>query len=143
MKHLITKNDGTVCIMTMAEGHENVDPQTQIDQWHESKKSEVKSFRQIDDSEIPDRTFRNAWVDNGGKISIDMAKAKTIVDQSLRNEMSAHIKELDLLNKMGRDISSINKKIKECSDKVSQLDALSVSGVDDKNSLETLKSLKG
>jgi len=54
------------------------------------------SFRIVDESEIPtDRTFRNAWKDEGG-IKVDMGKAKDITKDRLRNERKPLLEAQDV-----------------------------------------------
>ena len=54
------------------------------------------SFRIVDESEIPtDRTFRNAWKDEGG-IKVDMGKAKDLTKDRLRNERKPLLEAQDV-----------------------------------------------
>ncbi len=54
------------------------------------------SWRRLSEGDIPqDRTFRNAWVDDGESISHDMGKAKQIKREHLRHERAARFPDLD------------------------------------------------
>ncbi len=54
------------------------------------------SWRRLSDGDIPeDRTFRNAWVDDGQRITHDMAKAKDIKRAQLRHERAVRFPGLD------------------------------------------------
>ena len=54
------------------------------------------SWRRLSEGDIPqDRTFRNAWVDDGKYIVHDMGKAKQLKREHLRHERAAVFPALD------------------------------------------------
>jgi len=56
----------------------------------------VVSWKEITDEDLPDRTYRNAWITEGGKkISHDINKAKEIHKDMLRELRSHYLMELD------------------------------------------------
>lgn len=68
-------------------------------------------FRIVNDDEVPnDRTFRNAWKDEGG-IKVDMPKAVEITKDRLRNERAPLLTSLDVqyqrAQEEGRDTTII------------------------------------
>lgn len=56
----------------------------------------VVSWRRLSKGDIPeDRSYRNAWVDDGKAITHDMAKARELHRDILRHERAARFPELD------------------------------------------------
>lgn len=95
------------------------------------------SFRIVDESEIPtDRTFRNAWEDNGG-IKVNMPKAKDITKDRLRADRKPLLKAQDLAFQRaletGASTAAIVSEKQRLRDITKQVDALA--------SLEELKAL--
>lgn len=69
----------------------------------------------VDDDVIPtDRTFRDAWVLNGGKIIEDISIAKEIHKDRLRADRKILLEELDaqemISNRKGGDTDAIRKE---------------------------------
>jgi len=55
------------------------------------------SFEIVDESILPDRTFRNAWVKSGpGAIGLDMAKAKALAHGRNMEKRKGRLADLDL-----------------------------------------------
>jgi len=95
------------------------------------------SFRIVDESEIPtDRTFRNAWKDEGG-IKVDMGKAKDITKDRLRNERKPLLEAQDVAFQRalesGASTAAIVSEKQRLRDITKQVDALT--------SLDELKAL--
>jgi len=95
------------------------------------------SFRIVDESEIPtDRTFRNAWKDEGG-IKVDMGKAKDITKDRLRNERKPLLEAQDVAFQRalesGASTAAIVSEKQRLRDITKQVDALA--------SLDELKAL--
>lgn len=57
----------------------------------------VRTWRRMDRSELPtyDRTYRNAWVDDGAKIVHDMARAREVQRDRIRTYRHLQFEELD------------------------------------------------
>ena len=95
------------------------------------------SFRIVDDDEVPiDRTFRNAWKDEGG-IKVDIGKAKDLAKDRLRVERKPLLEAQDIAFQRaletGADTLNIVKEKQRLRDITKQVDALA--------SLEELKAL--
>ena len=55
------------------------------------------SYEIVEDSVIPtDRTFRNAWIQNNKTIETDIAKAREIHKNNIRNARTPKLAELDI-----------------------------------------------
>lgn len=66
---VITRTDGGVSIMQLVG---DADAQMEVDKWKECHVGEYVSHREAPDGELPvDRTKRDAWIDQGGKIEIN------------------------------------------------------------------------
>lgn len=84
--------DKSIRILTLIEGS----IEDAIAKWVDA--DQVKKFKQIDDSYIPEsREFRNAWADetNLPKIDIDMAKAKDIILDNMREVRKGKFADVD------------------------------------------------
>ena len=95
------------------------------------------SFRIVNDDEVPsDRTFRNAWEDNGG-IKVNMPKAKDLTKDRLRNERKPLLEAQDVAFQRaletGASTASIVSEKQRLRDITKQVDALT--------SLDELKAL--
>ncbi len=95
MKTLIKCTDSSVAVMTLVEG---ADLDEALRKWGDVNPGKYLSHREVDDSEIPaDRTFRNAWKDEGPSyISIDMPKAREIHKDNLRQKRTPLLAALDV-----------------------------------------------
>jgi hypothetical protein len=85
-------------------------------------------FRIINDDEIPsDRTFRNAWIDEGG-IKVDMGKAKNLTKDRLRNERKPLLEAQDVAFQRalesGASTAAIVSEKQRLRDITKQVDAL-------------------
>lgn len=62
-----------------------------------SEKRPVKHWRFANDGEIPeDRTFRDAWRDNGTRLEVSMPAARDLHRNHLRREREPRLAELDV-----------------------------------------------
>lgn len=91
----------------------------------------------VDETEIPtDRTFRNAWKDEGG-IKVDMVKAKDLTKDRLRNERKPLLEAQDVAFQRaletGASTAEIVKEKQRLRDITKQVDSLT--------SLDELKAL--
>lgn len=101
IKIAISFEDGSVGIMSLVtnDGYSKVYPsdtyiESLIVRNNFSKK--VNSWRKISDNEVPsDRAYRDAWVDTGKKIDHDIAKARIIHLDKLREERDVEFSILD------------------------------------------------
>ena len=90
-KVIFTNSDGTVSIMTPIEGT--------AEECAKRDLPDGTSYEIVDDSVIPtDRSFRNAWKQNGKTIETDMTKARELAE--LGNAVSVHDNRIDLDRKI-------------------------------------------
>ena len=88
-KVIFTNSDGTVSIMTPIEGT--------AEECAKRDLPDGTSYEVVDDSVVPtDRSFRNAWKQNGKTIETDMAKAREIHKTNIREARAIKFAELDV-----------------------------------------------
>ena len=90
-------------------------------------KIKIKGSLIIDDSELPNRDFRNAWTLKDGKVIIDINKAKEIQKDNIRIDRAEKLKELDyqfmLALEQSKDYSDITKQKQVLRDLPQKVDA--------------------
>lgn len=112
-KILLTFGDGSVGIMTIALELDGYVPPN-LPGWYEERRvataaaveheivracfeKSVASWRYIGDADVPpDRSYRDAWVDDGKVIAHDMAKARDIYRQRVRSDRAGLLAALDV-----------------------------------------------
>ena len=95
MKVLIQRVDGGVSIMGLADTVQDVG--IEVEKWSRLHPGQYVSHRlMLRDEALPDRSFRNAWIDNGGKIEHDMGKAQELVRDQLRAARAPKLEALDV-----------------------------------------------
>lgn len=94
-KILIKRSDGGVSIMHLVK--EDVDINKAIADWESSfKDATCIGHCEINESDMPsDRTFRDAWVQNGSAVAVSMPKARMIHMDRIRKERKRRLEELD------------------------------------------------
>ena len=96
-KIIYTNSDGTVSI---------INPTGDVNDAIKDVPSGL-SYEIVEDSVIPtDRTFRNAWKQNSKTIETDMAKAREIHKNNIRNARTPKLTELDIEFKKALETSS-------------------------------------
>ena len=86
-KIIYTNSDGTVSI---------INPTGDVNDAIKDVPSGL-SYEIVEDSVIPtDRTFRNAWIQNNKTIETDIAKAREIHKNNIRNARTPKFAELDI-----------------------------------------------
>ena len=86
-KIIYTNSDGTVSI---------INPTGDVNDAIKDVPSGL-SYEIVEDSVIPtDRTFRNAWIQNNKTIETDIAKAREIHKNNIRNARTPKLAELDI-----------------------------------------------
>lgn len=100
MKHTLTsyilhRKDGGIEIMACIEG---VTPEMALEKWPQYRREEIERVgRVVRSAEVPkDRTFRDAWCCNGKSIDHDMAKARKIHRQRMREARAVKLADLDV-----------------------------------------------
>lgn len=84
-----TNDEGGVSVMHLADG---VDPEEASSHLPAGVDHTV-----LDASEIPrDRTFRNSWKAEGGKVGVDMARARNEWRDSIRQRRKSLLEALDI-----------------------------------------------
>lgn len=108
MRIVISRKDGGVSIMSLHEqaaeaaelAPEHLDTviTSEISQWPKERQDQVVSWQPFPDDVLPaDRHFRNAWVAHPDKgIDVDMAKARNIQRDRLRDERAPLLAALDI-----------------------------------------------
>ena len=126
---IYTNSDGTVSIITPA-GDVN-DAITDV--------PSGLSYEIVEDSAIPtDRSFRNAWKQNGKTIETDMAKAREIHKTNIREARAIKFAELDVEFQRALETSSSTTDI--VAKKQALRDAPAASGISTAASEADLKA---
>lgn len=110
MRIVIRGRDGSVAIMTLAEGADKEDALKKFKDQHPGM---YDDHFEVDAVPL-DREFRDAWTCNGKSIVVDKAKASTIHLDRVRN---ARNKALDALDKEQLRHLSDAEKLKELESK--------------------------
>jgi hypothetical protein len=95
----IARADGGVSIMTIAgiEGDVSAVVAAEIEKWQSTSPVKAIGHWPIPDSAIPaDRSFRDAWAQEGNAITVDMTRARSIQLGRIRAARDAKLKALDL-----------------------------------------------
>lgn len=110
--------------------------------------SDAINVKTISDDDIPaDREFRNAWVDatEDTKINIDLARAKELKLQELREKRDVLLQKTDtaflIALEEQKDLTEIKAEKERLRDITNPLKNLAVSGVDDEAVLAKIKEL--
>ena len=92
-------------------------------------------------ADIPnDRTFRNAWVDNGG-IQVDMPKARDIHRNTMRTARKPKLEALDRAYIRADEANDQVEKDRIMDDKQALRDVTADPGIEDAKTPETLKDV--
>lgn len=68
----------------------------------------------VDESAVPDdRTFRGAWVKNGGDIGCDMEKARAIHMDRIRAVRDKELARLDIEQLKGSDVAAEKQRLRD------------------------------
>jgi hypothetical protein len=91
----IKRLDNTIAILRMIDG---LDIATEISRWPEKDRAAIASWRIVSENEIPsDRTFRNAWRDNGeGALSHCMETCRALHRDRIREARAPLLAALDV-----------------------------------------------
>ena len=126
---IYTKSDGTVSIIT---------PAGDVNDAIKDVPSGL-SYEIVEDSAIPtDRSFRNAWKQNGKTIETDMTKAKEIHKTNIRTARVPKLAELDIEFQRALETSADTSTI--VAKKQTLRDAPSASGISTAASEADLKA---
>lgn len=94
MLYAIKMTDGSVAVMTTVG---DTEAEAEIAKWHEDARSLVVSVHPIEGSDLPqDRTFRDAWVFDGKKVTHDMPKVRDVHRDRLRRARIPKFEALDV-----------------------------------------------
>lgn len=140
MKVRILHNiDGTVSVIHPAPKSRREDETEEqwLDRIFTKMTPEGITFEDIDDSKLPDRDFRNAWVKGESGIDIHVDKAREITKNRLRSERTSLLANQDVLYmkalEEGADTAAIVVEKKRLRD---------ITKIDHIDSLEEMKNLK-
>ena len=125
-KIIYTNSDGTVSI---------INPTGDVNDAIKDVPSGL-SYEIVEDSVIPtDRTFRNAWIQNNKTIETDIAKAREIHKNNIRNARTPKLAELDIefqkAQETSADTSSIVAKKQALRDAPAAADISTAATTDD------------
>lgn len=110
-KFSLTLEDGSVSIMILVDATSDKINE-EIKKWQEVSVKKLVSFREVSDSDLPSREFRNAWVDTGTKVAVHAARAKDLQLQKVRAERDPLLKESDVMFTRALesgDVTTLNK----------------------------------
>ena len=93
MKHLIKHKVGTVAIMTILS--DDINPSDEINKWQDHQKEKVESHRPLNEDELPDRYFRDAWRHKDDKICLDLDHCKRIHQKNILDAQKEAVKPMD------------------------------------------------
>ena len=114
MPILIKRTDGGVSVMRLGvvEGLTKTETLTKaIESWKELHVGQYVSHEEVPDSVIPaDRTFRNAWMVNSGKVEHDMEKCRSLHRDRLRAMRTEKLAALDVDYMRADESGDIQKK---------------------------------
>lgn len=72
------------------------------------------SFKIIDQAEVPsDRTFRDAWKEEGESVGVDIVKAREVQKDRIRVARAPLMTELDYKQNAGEDVSVERQRLKD------------------------------
>lgn len=103
MKLVINRADGGVSIMELTSEAES--PETEISKWSELHVGELISWHELNDNNLPDQYFRNAWEYNDG-LKINTDKARLIHMSHIREARNSALAELDIQTLRGVDVQT-------------------------------------
>lgn len=98
--------------------------------------------RVIDRSEVPvDRTFRNAWKDDGSKIVHDMSKAREIWREKMRRARKPKLEALDVDYQRADESGDNSKKAQIVAQKKKLRDITDLPSIESTQTPEELKAI--
>lgn len=95
----------------------------------------------LDQSDLPDRTFRNAWKDYGDSIGIDMAAAREIHKEKLRQLRAPKLAALDIEYQRADENGDAVKKADIAAQKRALRDVTRLPEIDAAQTPEELKAV--
>jgi hypothetical protein len=102
----------------------------------------VISWEEINDSDMPDRTYRNAWITKGNKkIEHDMTKAKEIHKDLLRQFRNCYFARLDTEFQKAVDTNDEEKKLNISKKRQELRDVTLHPAIEKAKTIEDLKNL--
>lgn len=94
----------------------------------------------IEPSELPDRTFRNAWKHDGDKVDVDMPKAREIHKDNLRLLRAPKLAALDIEYQRADERGDVARKVEIAVQKQALRDVTNAAGIDAAQTPEELKA---
>ena len=135
----ITLIDGSVSIMQTVG---KVTPEECLAKWHPDEFAKIVSHRPIDLADIPnDRTFRNAWKDDGLAVVHDMPRARGIKRDHIRVERKPMLEKLDTLYLLADEVGNDAGKARIATRKQALRDATADPAIDAATTAEELKTV--
>ena len=147
----LTLTDGSLVIMGFVIRGFNPDGSVQFEREvsEESVRAEcakaglaLASWRHVTDAELPDRDYRNAWIDTGNGIGHDMGKARAIHRDKLRAERAPLLAELDVAYQRADERGDAQEKRRVATEKQRLRDITDDPRIDAAETVDALRALR-
>lgn len=113
-KYIIEMTDGSVSIMSCKNG---ATPEECVAKWVPERQANVVAITPIESDSVPrDRTFRRAWKHLGGKVDIDMPKARDVMRDKMRLARQSRLEALDVAQLRGLDVAAEKQTLRDVTD---------------------------
>jgi hypothetical protein len=137
--YAITMSDAPLAIMLTVG---DVSLEECLGKWPAAEQAKIVSHREIDPEDVPeDRSFRNAWTDNGKAIVVDMAKAREILRNDLRAQRVVALEGLDLAYLQADEVGDIAGKADIAAQKQRLRDATDAPEIKAAKTVDDLKAI--
>jgi hypothetical protein len=106
MRHFLITKNGVARVMTC---RDDTDGAAEVAKWHPDDQAQVTAIREISEADIPaeaDHYLRDGWEDDGGKIVVNMIKARASFNKAVRTAKLAKARELQLREDIGEDVTA-------------------------------------
>lgn len=118
------------------------EPVAEIVKWHETRQSQVDSWREVEFSDFPtDRVFREAWRDTGKAVEVDMPIAREIHRGRLREARAPKLAALDVEYMRADEIGDVAKKKEIAARKQALRDVTVYPGIEKAQTPDELKAI--
>ena len=106
MRHFLVTKNGIARYMLCLDG---IEAAAVIAKWHPDDQAQVTAIREIQAADLPadhDVYLRDAWEDDGGKIVVNMAKARAAFETHLTNAKRGKAVELLIRETAGENVAA-------------------------------------
>lgn len=142
----ITRADGGVSIMRTNSDLDDYGQQVRDDlvafelsRWQQSSPGQYVSHREIAASDLPsDRTYRNAWTDDGKTVTHDMVKARSLHRDLMRAARIPRFAVLDVAYLRADEKGDADGKAAVAAQRQALRDVTAIAAIDSAQTLEEL-----